>query len=84
MFILGIICLGLLAGAVAQMVFGRSMNQVNWTAALVTGLVGSLVGGLLANLITGHGLEFRMSGILGSIVGAIIVTGAWGLLSKRS
>jgi uncharacterized membrane protein YeaQ/YmgE (transglycosylase-associated protein family) len=35
------------------------------------------VGGLLASLIAGDGLEFRASGIIGTIVGAIIVLAIW-------
>lgn len=45
--------------------------------AIVAGLVGAFVGGLLVSLLAGDGLAFRLSGVIGSIVGAVIVTGAW-------
>src|SRR5262249_31997674 len=47
------------------------------TMAIVAGLVGSFVGGLLISLLAGDGLHFRPSGIIGSLVGAVIVTALW-------
>lgn len=84
MLILGIIVFGLLAGAVAQLILGQSGWKINWTMALVTGLVGSFVGGLLISLLTGDGLALRPSGIIGSIVGALLVTIGWQWWQKRS
>ena len=52
--------------------------------ALVTGLIGSFVGGLLISLLTGNGLALRPSGIIGSIVGALLVTIGWQWWQKRS
>jgi uncharacterized membrane protein YeaQ/YmgE (transglycosylase-associated protein family) len=43
----------------------------------VAGIVGSFIGGLLISLISGDGLAFQPSGVLGSLAGAIIVTLAW-------
>ena len=57
MLILGLIVFGLMAGAIAQLVLGRSGWKINWTMALVTGLIGSFVGGLLISLLTGDGLK---------------------------
>ena len=84
MLILGIIVFGLLAGAVAQLILGQSGWKINWTMALVTGLIGSFVGGLLISLLTGNGLALRPSGIIGSIVGALLVTIGWQWWQKRS
>jgi uncharacterized membrane protein YeaQ/YmgE (transglycosylase-associated protein family) len=72
MLILAMIVLGLAAGWVAQLVLG-SGRQIDWQLALVTGLIGSFVGGLLASLVAGDGLRIRPSGLIGSIVGAIVV-----------
>jgi uncharacterized membrane protein YeaQ/YmgE (transglycosylase-associated protein family) len=72
MLILAMIVLGLAAGWVAQLVLG-SGRQIDWQLALVTGLIGSFVGGLLASLLAGDGLRIRPSGLIGSIVGAIVV-----------
>jgi uncharacterized membrane protein YeaQ/YmgE (transglycosylase-associated protein family) len=51
--------------------------------ALGAGLIGSFVGGLLGSLLFGDGLELRPSGIIGSIVGAIIVTLIWRRFQAR-
>jgi uncharacterized membrane protein YeaQ/YmgE (transglycosylase-associated protein family) len=73
MLILAIIVIGIAAGWVAQLVLGRSGRQTDWTLAFVTGIIGSFVGGLLFSLIAGDGLAIEMSGLIGSIIGAIVV-----------
>jgi uncharacterized membrane protein YeaQ/YmgE (transglycosylase-associated protein family) len=83
MLILAIIVFGLLVGGLAQLVLGRSMRDVNWTVAIVTGLLGSLVGGLLVSLLAGDGLELRASGLIGSFVGALLLTLAWTSYARR-
>ena len=83
MLILAIIVVGLLVGGLAQLVLGRSMRDVNWTVAIVTGLLGSLVGGLLVSLLAGDGLELRASGLIGSFVGALLLTLAWSWYAGR-
>jgi uncharacterized membrane protein YeaQ/YmgE (transglycosylase-associated protein family) len=87
MLILGLILFGMLVGAAAQLILGRESKggsrSIDWTMALVAGLVGSFVGGLRASLLAGDGLELRPSGIIGSIVGAVIVTAAWRWSASR-
>jgi uncharacterized membrane protein YeaQ/YmgE (transglycosylase-associated protein family) len=51
--------------------------------ALVAGIAGSFVGGLLASLLAGDGLDLRASGIIGSLIGAVIVTAVWQWFRKR-
>ena len=77
MLILGILGFGFLVGAGAQLILGTGKRGMDWTLALVSGLVGSFVGGLLASLIAGDGLALRPSGIIGSVVGALIVVLVW-------
>ena len=84
MLILGLIIFGLMAGAIAQLILGRSGWKINWPMAMVTGLIGSFVGGLLISLLTGNGLNLRPSGIIGSIGGALLVTLAYQWWQKRS
>jgi uncharacterized membrane protein YeaQ/YmgE (transglycosylase-associated protein family) len=84
MLIIGIILFGMLIGALAQLILGRDGRPVDWTMAIVSGLVGSFVGGLLISLLSGDGIELRASGIIGSLVGAILVTLAWTALRRRS
>ena len=84
MLILGLILFGMLIGAAAQLILGKSGGSIDWTMAIVAGLVGSFVGGLIISLLAGDGLEFRASGIIGSILGAIIVTALWRYFAGRS
>lgn len=77
MLILGLILFGMMVGAAAQFLLGQTSRGVDWTMAFVAGLAGSFVGGLLASLIAGDGLAFRPSGVIGSIIGAVIVTFGW-------
>ena len=83
MLILVVLAVAMAAGWVAQLIVGRSHGRTDWTEALIAGFVGSFVGGLLASLIAGDGLDFRPSGVLGSIFGAVIVTAIWGLVRGR-
>jgi uncharacterized membrane protein YeaQ/YmgE (transglycosylase-associated protein family) len=82
--ILAIIVFGLAAGWVAQLLLGRRGHQIDWSLALVAGLAGSFVGGLLVSLLAGDGLELRASGLIGSIVGAVLVTAVAGAIRGRS
>lgn len=84
MLILGLILFGMLIGAGAQLILGRGGGGIDWTMAIVAGLVGSFVGGLLISLLAGDGIELRASGIIGSLVGAIIVTAIWRYAASRS
>jgi uncharacterized membrane protein YeaQ/YmgE (transglycosylase-associated protein family) len=52
--------------------------------AIVAGLVGSFIGGLLISLLAGDGIDLRPSGIIGSLVGAIVVTAVWRWWDGRS
>lgn len=82
MLILALLALGAGAGWAAQKILNPG-RPVDWTRALSQGLIGSFVGGLLASLVNGDGLSIRMSGLFGSIVGAIIVIGVANRWSAR-
>ena len=69
MLILAILAFGIIVGGVAGLLTGTD----DWGKRIVFGLAGSFVGGLLASLLAGDGLELRPSGIIGSIVGAVIL-----------
>ena len=82
MLILAIIVFGLAIGWVAQLILGQGSKLHGVT--LFAGLAGSFVGGLVISLLSGDGLNLRASGILGSLLGAIIVLAVWGAVSKRT
>src|SRR3954451_23082882 len=77
MLILAIILFGMLVGAAAQRTLGRRRHKYDWPQAFIAGLSGSFIGGLLISLLSGDGLDLRPSGIIGSVVGAILVTVVW-------
>ncbi len=83
MLLIGIILFGMLIGAGAQLILRRGSTRIDWPSALVAGLVGSFVGGLLISLLSGDGLRFRPSGVIGSLVGAVVVTAGWQAVRSR-
>jgi uncharacterized membrane protein YeaQ/YmgE (transglycosylase-associated protein family) len=84
MLILGLILFGMLVGAGAQLILGKSAKGIDWTLALAAGLIGSFVGGLLISLLSGDGLQLQPSGIIGSLIGALLVTAGWQWYRRRS
>jgi uncharacterized membrane protein YeaQ/YmgE (transglycosylase-associated protein family) len=76
--ILGVLVLGLGAGWLAQLLLGRGTAVDART--LAAGLLGSVLGGLTASLVAGDGLQLRLSGILGSVAGAVVVLAVWARL----
>jgi uncharacterized membrane protein YeaQ/YmgE (transglycosylase-associated protein family) len=71
-FIITLLVVGLIAGALARLIIpGRQNLSIPMTILL--GVIGSFVGGFLANLIFHGRLALDTSGIIGSIIGAIIV-----------
>jgi len=86
MFIIWLLIIGLIAGALARLLVpGR--DPMGIVGTIVLGVVGSLVGGFLGNLLFKHnGARFALSfaGLLGSVIGAIIVLLIWRAVSSRS
>jgi uncharacterized membrane protein YeaQ/YmgE (transglycosylase-associated protein family) len=74
-FIIVLLIVGLIAGAIARLVVpGRDKMGLLATAGL--GVLGSFVGGFLENLVFFHTLSLfalHPTGIIGSIIGSIIV-----------
>jgi uncharacterized membrane protein YeaQ/YmgE (transglycosylase-associated protein family) len=81
--ILAIIVFGLVVGIVAQMLLGSTWANSDKAMALVAGIAGSFVGGLLFSLLAGDGLDIRASGIIGSLIGAVIITAIWQWFRRR-
>jgi uncharacterized membrane protein YeaQ/YmgE (transglycosylase-associated protein family) len=74
--LLFILVWGMFAGWIAHLLIARN-QPINWAELLIVGLAGSFVGGLLISLVSGDGLALRPSGILGSILGAVVLLAAW-------
>ena len=84
MLIIAIILVGMLAGAAAQLIFRSRKRPIDWTAAIVVGHIGSFVRGIILSLLFGDGFNIRPSGLIGSIIGAIVVTGVYKLATGRT
>jgi uncharacterized membrane protein YeaQ/YmgE (transglycosylase-associated protein family) len=84
MLILVIIVAGMFVGWLAQLLLGADSRSVDWGMALIAGVGGSFVGGLLISLIAGDGLDIRPSGFIGSLLGALVVTVVWQFARRRS
>jgi uncharacterized membrane protein YeaQ/YmgE (transglycosylase-associated protein family) len=73
-FIISIIVVGFLAGLIARAVVPGD-DSMSLVATTALGIVGSLVGGLLGYVLFGADRSsgaFQTSGLVGSIIGAII------------
>jgi uncharacterized membrane protein YeaQ/YmgE (transglycosylase-associated protein family) len=81
-FILALIVIPLAAGYVANIVVGKNKGFETWEL-FVAGIIGSFVGGAILNLLINGNLELGISGLLGSIIGAIVVLAVWGWLRVR-
>jgi len=74
--IIAIVVWGFFAGWIANLILGGGSRPNDWGPLLIAGLLGSFVGGMLGSLIAGDGLALRPSGIIGSVVGAVVVLAA--------
>ena len=74
-FIIALLVVGLIAGAIARLLVpGR--DPIGLIGTIVLGVLGSFVGGFLENLIQYHTFSvhnFHATGIIGSVIGAIVL-----------
>jgi uncharacterized membrane protein YeaQ/YmgE (transglycosylase-associated protein family) len=84
--IISLIIVGLIAGALARLLVpGR--QDMSILATVLLGMVGSFIGGFLGYLIFGKDRQegfFQPSGIVGSVVGAVVTLLVWTWADRRS
>ena len=83
MILLAILLWGMLSGWLANMILGGSSRPDDWGPLLVAGLSGSFVGGMALNLLTGEGFALAPSGLIGTVLGAVIVLAGWNFVSTH-
>jgi len=82
MGIIVFLIVGLIAGFIARALV-PGPDPMGWLGTMILGIVGSFVGGTLAALVFGGTLDLSASGLLGSIIGAIIVLLIWRAMGGR-
>ncbi|HEV7193695.1 MAG TPA: GlsB/YeaQ/YmgE family stress response membrane protein [Jatrophihabitantaceae bacterium] len=81
--ILGLLLLGLVAGAIARLIV-RSPERLGCLGTAVLGIVGSYAGGTLGALLFNDKFDIRKaSTFLGAVFGTIVVLALWRLLDRR-
>ena len=74
---------GLIAGFIARALV-PGPDPMGLVGTLVLGLAGSLVGGFLGNLLVDGSVDIEASGIIGSIIGAVVALLVYRGVSSRS
>jgi uncharacterized membrane protein YeaQ/YmgE (transglycosylase-associated protein family) len=82
MGIIVFLIVGLIAGFIARALV-PGPDPMGWLGTMILGIVGSFVGGTLAALVFGGTLDLSASGLIGSIIGAIIVLLIWRAMGSR-
>ena len=82
MGIIAFVIVGLIAGFIARALV-PGPDPMGWLGTMILGIVGSFVGGTLAALVFGGTLDLSASGLVGSIIGAIIVLLIWRAMGGR-
>lgn len=83
--LIGFIIAGLVIGALARLIKPGDQN-LSIIATLLLGLAGSVIGGLVANLLgTGDMFELNVLGFVVAVIAAVLLIGvAEGMSSSRS
>lgn len=78
-FVVSLIIIGLIAGAIARLLI-PGKQKISIPMTILVGVIGSFIGGFLAYVLfhqDGQNGFLQPSGIIGSIIGAVLVLLAW-------
>ena len=85
-FILYLIVIGIVAGFLARLLV-PGPDPMGIGGTMLLGIVGSFIGGFLGFLLFGHDFDegaFQASGLIGSIVGAVIALLVYRAVNRRT
>ncbi|HSP29614.1 MAG TPA: GlsB/YeaQ/YmgE family stress response membrane protein [Ilumatobacteraceae bacterium] len=85
-FILYLIVIGIVAGFLARLLV-PGPDPMGIGATILLGIVGSFIGGLLGFFLFGHDFDdgaFQASGLIGSVVGAVIALLVYRAVNRRT
>ncbi|MFC0623139.1 GlsB/YeaQ/YmgE family stress response membrane protein [Kribbella deserti] len=81
---IGFIVAGLVIGALARLIKPGKQN-LGWIATLLLGLVGSVIGGVIANLLgTGDIFELNVLGFVVAVIASVALVGTAEALTSRN
>jgi uncharacterized membrane protein YeaQ/YmgE (transglycosylase-associated protein family) len=88
MNIIAWIVLGLIAGAIAKLIYPGTQGG-GFISTMILGVVGAFIGGTLHTLISTGKFDltspaFNLFGIIIAVVGALIAIFLWGLITRAS
>jgi uncharacterized membrane protein YeaQ/YmgE (transglycosylase-associated protein family) len=75
--------IGLIAGALARFLVPGD-DPMGFFGTMLLGLIGSLVGGFLGNLLNDGELDITTAGLIGSVIGAVIALIVYRSVKARS
>ncbi|HLM64080.1 MAG TPA: GlsB/YeaQ/YmgE family stress response membrane protein [Acidimicrobiales bacterium] len=85
-FIIALIVIGIIAGYLARLLV-PGPDPMSFVQTAVLGIVGSFVGGFLGYVVMGDDVDegaLQPSGIIGSIIGAVVVLLIWNMVGHRA
>ena len=71
--IMAFVVIGMVAGWAASLLIRHDMHPTDWGVLFVIGVAGSLVAGILINLIMGDGFKIQPGGVIGSVAFACLI-----------
>ena len=84
-FIVVLLVVGLIAGALARLLV-PGKDSIGLLGTWLLGVLGSFVGGFLGYVLFGHDIQdgaVQLSGIIGSVIGAVVLLLIWRAFSHR-
>lgn len=83
MGIIWTIIIGFVAGIIAKFIFPGKNEPSGFILTTILGIVGAFVATFLGQALGWYGPN-QGAGLIGAVVGACVVLGIWGMMSKRA